>query len=159
MSASNKLGRGMGEERCKDVLDKIPDIMDNNYTEKELIDILKTIDGWEEKTSKLFASNFKDFIKFYNSIKNLITVEIKKISKVSTKLEGLKIVMSGFRDKDLSQIIIENGGIIASSVSKNTNILIVKDISDTNTSKAIKAKELGVTIYTIEDFNKKYKFN
>jgi NAD-dependent DNA ligase len=78
MQASNKLGRGMGAERSKDVLDKYPNIMNDylKYTEQEFINMLKEIDGWEEKTSKVFATNFKHFIEFYNSIKKYISVDM-----------------------------------------------------------------------------------
>ena len=62
------------------------------------------------------------------------------------------IIIEGFKQKSAQNIV--------DSIKKSTtNILIVKDINETNTSKAIKANELGITIYTIDDFNKKYKFN
>ena len=105
MKASNKLGRGMGEERAKDVIIAIPNIMTDykKYTVDELTDKLKTIDGWEEKTSRTFASNFQNFIDFYNSIKKYISIEI--INKPSgTKFDGVKIVMSGFRDNELEKL-------------------------------------------------------
>jgi hypothetical protein len=35
-----------------------------------------------------------------------------------------------------------------------TNILIIKDESVMDTGKVVKAKELGVKIYTIDTFNK-----
>lgn len=155
MKASNKLGRGMGEERAKDVLQNIPDIMTRykQMSESEFISRLKEINGWEEKTSRMFATNFKHFIDFYNSIKEYITIETKS-KKTGNKFKDIKIVMSGFRDKDLHDMIENNGGIIQSGVSKNTNILIIKDESVRDTSKAIKAKELGVTVMTKEEFLK-----
>jgi len=159
MAASNKLGRGIGIERIKDVLEKYPNLLNeyNKYSEIEFINMLRLIDGFEEKTSKLFATNFKKFITFYENIKNYITVEMS-ISKSQTgKLSGLKIVMSGFRDKVLENIIEKNGGNITSVVSKNTNILIIKDESVMSTTKVIKAKDLGITIYTLNNFYKYYK--
>ena len=157
MKASNKLGRGMGEERAKDVLQNIPDIMTKykQMSESEFINRLKEIDGWEEKTSRMFATNFKHFIDFYNSIKDYITIEIKT-KKTGSKYKDMKIVMSGFRDKDLQEMIENNGGTIQSGVSKNTTILIIKDESVRDTSKAIKAKELGVNVMTKDEF---IKFN
>lgn len=159
MAASNKLGRGIGIERIKDVLEKYPNLLNeyNKYTENELINMLRLIDGFEEKTSKLFATNFNNFITFYNNIKNYIKVDVSTSKKETGKLSGLKIVMSGFRDKVLENTIEKNGGSIASGVSKNTNILIVKDDSVMNTTKVIKAQELGVTIYTLNNFYKHYK--
>lgn len=160
MKASNKLGRGMGGERAKDVLDKYPNIMNEykNYTEKEFINMLKIIDGWEEKTSTIFAQNFKYFVEFYESIKKYITfnTHIKK-SKIGS-FGGMKIVMSGFRDKELQEFITSNGGEISSSISKNTDILIIKDESIRDTTKAIKAKEIGIIIHTIDSFIKEFNY-
>lgn len=111
--------------------------------------------GGEEKTSRMFATNFKYFIDFYNSIKKYITIEVKT-KKTGNKYKDMKIVMSGFRDKDLQEMIENNGGTIQSGVSKNTTILIIKDESVRDTSKAVKAKELGVNVMTKEEF---IKFN
>ena len=156
MKASNKLGRGMGAERAKDVLDKYPNIMTDykKYNETQFINMLKIIDGWEEKTSTIFAQNFKHFVEFYESIKKYITVNIITISeeKKSGKLNGIKIVISGFRDKTIEDLIISNGGELSSGVSKNTGILIIKDTSVIDTGKAVKAKELGVKVMTKEEF-------
>ncbi len=161
MKASNKLGRGMGAERSKDVLEKYPNIMTDykKYNQTEFINMLRIIDGWEEKTSTVFAQNFKHFVDFYESIKKYITVDTnyKSEEKKSGKLSGMKIVMSGFRDKKLEDFITSNGGEISSGVSKNTSILIIKDISVINTGKAVRAKELGVKIHTIESFITEYK--
>lgn len=155
MKASNKLGRGMGEERAKDVLQYIPDIMTTyeHISENEFINKLKQINGWKDITSKMFVTNFKHFIDFYNSIKNYITIETKT-KKQGNKYKDVKIVMSGFRDKDLQDAIENNGGLIQSGISKNTTILIIKDDSVRNTSKALKAIELGITVMTKDEFIK-----
>jgi DNA ligase (NAD+) len=62
MSASNKLGHGIGEERIKLVLDKFPNLLvdADKWSKEEFISNLKSLNGWEEKTSTLFASNYKD---------------------------------------------------------------------------------------------------
>ena len=114
-----------------------------------MIDNLKTINGWEEKTSTLFVNNFNDFKKFYNSIKEYITIKNlagKKITK--NKYTDKIIVMSGFRDAELQQKLEDSGAKITNSISKNTNYLIIKDQNtiDENTSKVQKANKLGITI-------------
>jgi DNA ligase (NAD+) len=156
MKASNKLGRGMGAERAKDVLEKYPNIMTDykKYNETQFINMLRIIDGWEEKTSTIFAQNFKHFVEFYDSIKKYITIDTtdKSKEKKSEKLNGIKIVMSGFRDKFVEDLITSNGGELSSGVSKNTNILIIKDNSVIDTGKAVRAKELGVKVMTKDEF-------
>ena len=60
----------------------------------------------------------------------------------------MKIVVSGFRDKDIISYIENEGGILTNTVSKNTDLLIIKDKSVMDTSKVIKAKEMGIKIIT-----------
>lgn len=158
MKASNKLGRGMGGERAKDVLEKYPNIINehNKYTREELINMLMLISGWEEKTSTIFADNFQNFIDFYKEIKKYITIDTTIEKKPEGILSGMKIVISGFRDADLEKFITNNGGELSSGVSKNTSILIIKDESISGTGKVVKAKDLGVKIYTIDAFYKKF---
>jgi NAD-dependent DNA ligase len=159
MKASNKLGRGMGAERAKDVLEKYPNIMNDykKYTEEQFINMLRVIDGWEEKTSTIFAQNFKYFVEFYDSIKKYISINNIEEKKEGI-LSGKKIVMSGFRDKKLEEYIISLGGEISSGISKNTSLLIIKDETIRDTVKVIKAKELGVMVYTIDEFSKGFNY-
>ena len=62
--------------------------------------------------------------------------------------------MSGFRDKKLIDRIKNENSVMINTISKNTNILIIKDYNVT--SKLIKTKELGIKIYTKEEFEKLY---
>lgn len=161
MSASNKLGQGIGEERMKTVLSTYPNLMTDykKWSEKNFIDNIKKIDGWEDKTSTLLVSNFNDFVEFYNSIKEYITIkkEEKKVIKKGEFTDKI-VVLTGFRDSELQLKIEEQGGKIGSSISKNTNILIVKDQSmiDEPTDKLRKAQELCIKIITKEKANKMF---
>ena len=76
---------------------------------------------------------------------NLVT-----ISKTN-ELEGMQVVMTGFRDAELSAEIEKRGGKIGSGVSKKTTYLLTYDASS-NSGKAQKARELGVTVMTPDDF-------
>ncbi len=156
MAASNKLGHGLGEERMKQILEAYPNILVDytKWTNKEFIEKLKELSGWEEKTSTLFVSNFDDFIKFYNSIKKYVTIETKQKQAPGVKGEftGKTIVLTGFRDKELQTKIESQGGKIGSTVSKNTDYLVVKDQAaiDDPTDKITKALELKIPIITKE---------
>jgi len=151
MNASNKLGELMGEKRLKQVMDAYPDLLIDykKWTKVEFMEKLIELDGWEEKTSETLVSNMDEFIKFYNKIKSFVTLEKKKAVK-KTKLTGLTIVMSGFRDADIQDKLEGMGVKISSSVSKNTDYLVVKnqDTIDEATGKVEKAKEAGVKIIT-----------
>jgi DNA ligase (NAD+) len=151
MAASNRLGHGMGEERMKQVLHVYPNLLTDykKWSKVQFIEKLRAIDGWEEKTSTLFVSNFEDFIEFYDMIKDYITLEAKKKMEKG-EFTGKTVVFSSFRDADLKEKIENQGGKIGSSVSKNTNYLVVRDQSalDDPTDKITKAIELGIKIIT-----------
>lgn len=154
MKASNKLGRGIGIERARDVLDKYPNIMTEyvKWSKNEFIEKLKELDGWEEKTSSVFVENFPEFVKFYNMLKKYIDIYVpKKEILVNGKYKNMNIVMSGFRDKDIADYIVKEGGKITNTISKNTNLLIIKDKSVMDTTKVKKAQELGIKIITKND--------
>lgn len=154
MKASNKLGHGMGLERAKSALDNYPNLLNDykKWSKQEFINKLKSLDGWEDKTSKIFVNNFPEFIKFYNIIKKYINIEIKQKEKKSGKYKDMNIVMSGFRDKELTEYLESEGAKITNSISKNTDMLIIKDESVMDTSKVKKAKDLGVKIVTKDFF-------
>ena len=67
-----------------------------------------------------------------------------------SELNGKIIVLSGFRDKDLEKILQELDVKVSNSVSKNTNILVVKDndVIKEKTGKVKKAQDLKVKIIT-----------
>ena len=80
-----------------------------------------------------------------------------KVKSVDTShpLYNKKILLTGFRDIALEEKIKEAGGMIASSVSKNTNLVLVKEL-DEDTGKAEKARALGVPLMIRDVFIKKY---
>jgi DNA ligase (NAD+) len=151
MAGSNKLGHGLGFERMKQILSNYPNILEeyNLWSKDEFIENIKDIDGWDTKTATLFVNNFNDFIGFYNSIKKYITIK-KTIKIKTTKITNMTFVFSSFRDKELQEMIETMGGKVNSSVSKNTNYLVVKDDTalENKTEKIKKAEDLGVKIIT-----------
>ena len=67
------------------------------------------------------------------------------------KYNGFKVCFTGVRDSALEAEIQDNGGEIVSGVSKRTTHLIVADKSS-QSSKATKARQLGIPILTIDEF-------
>lgn len=159
MKASNKLGHGMGGERSKLILEKYPNLFNEykKWSKNEFINKLKEIPGFEDKTSQQFVENFDSFMKFFKSIEKYI--KLKKIiivKKKKSSLNGKILVLSGFRDKDLEKLLETIDVKVSNSVSKNTNILVVKDksVMDEETGKVKKALELGIKIITKDDLLK-----
>ena len=151
MAGSNKLGHGLGFERMKQILSNYPNIIDEytKWTKEEFIENIKDIDGWDTKTAILFVNNFNDFVDFYNSIKKYITIK-KTIKIKTTKITNMTFVFSSFRDKELQETIETMGGKVNSSISKNTDYLVIKDdlVLENKTEKIKKAEALGVKIIT-----------
>ena len=82
-------------------------------------------------------------------------IQQKANTNTSQPLYNKKIVNTGFRSKELQERIEKVGGKIGSSVSKNTDIVIVKNIDD-DTGKAEKARTLNINIMEVESFIKTY---
>ena len=156
MTASNKLGEGIGHEKIKLILNEYPDLLSDyiNWSKEEFINKIIKIKGWDIKTAKLFVDNYKNFIKFYNEIKDYIKIiiSVKNNTLLIGKLINKKIVLSGFRDKKLQEIISNEGGVITNTISNKTDYLIIKE--NYLSEKIKKAKELNIKILTINEFNK-----
>ena len=149
MTASNLFGAGFGIKKFNLILDKYPNILKLDKSKKELLEMIIEIDGFQEKTAKKFVDNLDKFKNFLNDNPNIKIKNTKK--KKGNKLEGKTIVFSGFRDKELEEKIIIEGGKVTTTITSNTDILIVKDIND-NSSKIKKAKELGIKIISKDKF-------
>jgi NAD-dependent DNA ligase len=158
MTASNIFGKGFGERKIKAIIKTNPDIL-----KLKLVKKLNPTEGVAEKTEKQFLQNLPKFYAFIKEINFKCNKEdkvekqsISKVPSIQKELNNKKIIFTGFRNKDLEKVITDLGGSITTSVSKNTDILVAKDLSD-NSSKIAKAKELGITIYSKDEFMKKYK--
>jgi DNA ligase (NAD+) len=73
----------------------------------------------------------------------------------SHPLFGKTIVMTGFRDAAIQQALKDVGAKLGSSVSKNTFLVLVKDLEE-DTGKAADAKKLGIKLMTPEEFKAQY---
>ncbi len=61
---------------------------------------------------------------------------------------------TGVRDKALEASIVNAGGLIKSSVSKNVTILVAKDPSSTS-GKAQKARNLGIEVIGLDEMRQR----
>ena len=152
MTASNLFGRSIAEKKLKLILEVFPEIP-NGYkpTESEL----SKVSGIGEITAKQFLEGLPLFFEFMKEL-NKECKKVEVVEKVLGKsLEGLVVVFTGVRDKELEALIEAKGGKVGSSVSSKTKILVAKDPSD-DSSKIKSAKELGIPVVTIDTFKKNY---
>ncbi len=163
MDASNIMGRGFGLKKIKSITDIYPEIIDNTVKSRSKalklkVEDLTKINGIANISAELFIENLPNYYKFYDNLgikckndKDKDKQDTDKMNKVNINLKDKTFIFSGFRNKDYEKIIEENGGKVTTSISKNTNYLVVKD-KEENTAKIIKARELGVIILDIDGF-------
>jgi NAD-dependent DNA ligase len=87
-------------------------------------------------------------------MKNFAT--FKEIILIGNNMTGMKVVLSGFRNKKLEEDIIARGGKVTTSVSGNTSVLVLASTAGKPSGKTIKALELGIEVLNMEEFMIKY---
>ena len=157
MAASNIFGRGFSDKKLELILESYPDILISSFNTEEKIQMIKNIKGMAEKSAEAFVNKIIDFLEFAKNCgkKDLDFVYSKNISEgidISNVLFDKQIVMTGFRDPTLVELLEKKGAKLGTSVNKNTFVVIVKDSDFDRTSKIIDAEKLGKPILTLKDF-------
>jgi len=160
MAATNIFGRGLGERKMEPILKKFPDILTADDSDALKIEKVRTVDGIAEKSASLFVDNIESFLNFLEEANLEYKLDESVIDNASSstnthELYGKKIVLTGFRDKGLAEFLKSIGADMPSSVSKNTNLVIIKS-EDDKTGKSEQAEKLGIPIMTKVQFEQKY---
>ena len=157
MSVSNLFGRTLGEKKIELIMNKYSDILISKENEQEKTQKIQNIKGIAEKTATIFVENIETFNNFIKEcgLEHKLNIQPFEPNVELKVLYNKTIVMTGFRDKNLEEEIKNLGAKIGSSVSKNTFIVIVKNLEE-DTGKSSDAKKIGVQIITLDDFKKKY---
>ena len=154
MVATNLFGRGMGEKRIELILSEYPDILTSN---DNIVPKLVNIKGMANKTAELFASKINEFKIFIDTanLNEKLTYQVKKQVVSDHPLSGKTIMFTGFRDATLVNYLNSIGAKIGSSVTKTTDLLILKN-KDVDSGKKDDAIKYNIEITTIGDFKDKY---
>ena len=164
MVASNMFENGFGERKIKPIITAYPGVANNEKRYIPSMDEMLSLEGFAEISATNFITHLPKFWKFIdeNELGFLMKYEEKiknqKESTVQKESNGFlqqTFVFSGFRNKSWETLIEAAGGKVSSSVSKNTNLVIVKDIHE-NSTKIIKAKDLGIPIYSIDEVSSQF---
>jgi NAD-dependent DNA ligase len=162
MSASNIFGRGFSGKKTELIMEAYPDVLISKEPAQEKINKVASIKGMAKKTAEAFVQAIPNFIQFLQEIK--LTHKISQAQEEqspllekdpSHPLFGKTIIMTGFRDAAIQQLIKDVGAKLGSSVSKNTFLVLVKDLEE-DTGKALDAKKLGIKLMTPEEFKAQY---
>jgi DNA ligase (NAD+) len=148
--------RYVGETVAKTIAKSLKDIDEIIKAKKER---LEQIDEIGERIADSVISFFKnpDNLEVIDRLKSYgLKFKIEESDKNSSKLEGLKFVVSGvfenFDRKELKTSIEKNGGKVMSSLSKNTDYLVAGD--NMGPSKKEKAEKLNIPIIDEATFEK-----
>ena len=161
MAATNLFGRGFGEKRFNALLKEYPNILIDKEADGVKAKKLESVDGFAKKTAERFVSGIDGFLQFMREAgleKKLDSGAPSSIGHAAANehpLFGKRIVLTGFRDKELVKRIKDVGGEQGDSVSKATFIVLVKD-KDEDTGKAEQARKHNIPLMTPEEFNQKY---
>jgi len=123
---------GIGERRFDVILEVHPDLLNYAYDNPiKIVEIIKEIRGFGDKLSEIIAQNLSKFVNWLYDNPS-ITIEKREImeeKKRGGKLAGETVVFSGFRDPDLMREIKLEGGKMLTKASKNTTILVQKNLN------------------------------
>ena len=162
MSASNIFGRGFSGKKTELIMEAYPNILVSTESAQEKVNKVASIKGMAKKTAESFVQSIPVFIQFIHEtglihkLQEVEQVEKEKAPKdPSNPLFGKTIVMTGFRDTAIQEALKNVGAKLGASASKNTFIVLVKDLED-DTGKAQDAKKLGIQLMTPEEFKAKY---
>jgi NAD-dependent DNA ligase len=149
MHATNIFGRGFGTKKLASILNELPTILQTS-NDNNKVKLITNVPGMAKTTALKFVDNIDEFLEFMKQAKLTDKLQYTPPYAVATTSHPLyqkKYVMTGFRDKDLIAQLDAVGAEQATSVSKNTFVVIVKELSET-TGKVEEARKLNIPIMT-----------
>jgi DNA ligase (NAD+) len=162
MDATNIFGRGFGEKKFQAILADLPDIIVSADSVSTKIALVEKVNGIAFKTAQRFVENLQTFIAWATDVgiesKLFAKPLIKHPASKQHPLYGKKIVITGFRDKELVAAFERVGAINANNVSKDVCLVIIKE-HGVDTSKTEFANASGIPLMTLSAFKKKFAFD
>lgn len=140
----NTAETGLGPTKLQVIINFLgADKIVNNTVSKSKLNKLTTLEGIAETSADLFTSKYELFQKKFQRIKSLFDFkDFEEVELDSNKLEGMSFCFTGARNKELESIIVQNGGTIKGSVTKDLTVLF----SAGDSSKTSIAKQRGIKI-------------
>jgi len=160
---ASSMFENIGEKTFSKILENQPNLL-LNFKNLEIAQLLKSIKGIGQKTIETLLDNLPRFVEWLKPIPqitlentNSTTLNNNNNSNNNTlqNLTNQNVVFTGFTETNLKKQIELRGGHVDDTIKKNTNILVVKDLSKI-TGKVKKAQEKGIVIITKEEFIKQY---
>lgn len=124
-------------------------------TEQQTPQTLATVPGYDTITIQKVLEELDAFSKFLQHIDGYYTFNESVEEVVEGAMHNEYVVVTGFRNKTLDMFVKSTGGEMQSAVNKKTTILVTAD-GVSPTVKIAKARENGVRILTLSEFNQVY---
>lgn len=145
MGSHYAFGRGVGVRKMK----KLWEAFKGDMTKCTSLKLVLTVESFKDKTADKIIDGYPVFEKFYNNIKDLVTISPYE-EKASGSMTGQLVCFTGFRDKDLHAAVEAAGGTMQSGVSSKTTILVADDPTG-DSGKLRKARENGTKVIGIDE--------
>lgn len=119
---------------------------------------MQEIGGIGPEKAKAFIEGIDKFDRWLMDVDDIISIKEDDKEEIiidSVRLANISVCFTGFRDEELEKLIIKQSGSIVSGVNKKTNVLLVKQ-HGSGSSKETKAEQLGIPVYTKDEFLKNY---
>jgi thermostable 8-oxoguanine DNA glycosylase len=147
------------------IMKEAPDILSAKETKEQKRQRIANIKGMSEKTAIAFTENIDKFNEFYSKLgrkeqaypSQPSTNQPISPSATPHPLQNKSVVITGFRDKELSALLNNAGALESATVGKNTFALIVKSKSiEETTTKWQSAIKWQVPIMELAEFKETY---
>lgn len=157
MAASNIFGGGIGKKKFMTIVQAFPKVLQGEAP--TMSELLQT-KGVGEKVARQFMDHIQDFYEFLEEVGLPCRSALDKIEPTPEgcmSVAGKNIVFTGFRNKELEELILRRGGKVSSNVSKATSIVVAKSVED-NSIKSEVARELGIPLMSYQTFAEEVGF-
>jgi hypothetical protein len=144
--------QGFGEKKIHKIISEVGDVLsycvnDKIVDKKELVYQILKIGGFNT-TAEKFVNHLDEFKEYYNRVKSAFGSP-KSIVIPKVEITGKIYCFSGFRDVKLKVKLMDEGNYVVDTLTKEVNILVVKDITETS-SKIEKARKYGIEIVELK---------
>ena len=143
---------GFGEKKLDKIEDILKTVLDGAVpTVKEITEK----EGWADQSAVDFLAALKANKQDIMQCKDFFNIGSTAVA--GGKLEGLSFCFTGKAEaidggrKACEKLVLSNGGMVASGVSKNLSYLVTDDL-DSSSSKMVKAKSLGIPMISSFQF-------
>ena len=163
LAAMNAFGQGISQKKIEPLLAAIPNLCDKDFkmSDAELTSKIIAIEGFSNKSALKIIENLNNCQKMLAAMPEKPKIKIVKEPEVvelditiNRDVSKDVIIFSGFRDKQLTKVLISRGALFPTSLSKKVN-LVVSKTPEKITGKVAKAQKLCIPVMSIETF---YKF-